>query len=149
MHATLLTFLLAISAQVPCANCQTQTTIVGEDCGPADCHQCEVQTGRGLWGWLPGCCGPMPQTCYAPRFGCYPGNSRHMHRYPAFHGYYYRQPYNYRHTFDYPWHATPHEPQPFYSYRGATLPSDEPLPTPIPQPVGLPLDSIPSAPGAP
>jgi hypothetical protein len=57
----------------------------------------------------------MPQTCYAPRFGCYPGNNRHMHRYPAFHGYYYRKPYNYRHLFDYPWHARPHEPQGFFA----------------------------------
>jgi hypothetical protein len=57
----------------------------------------------------------MPQTCYAPRFGCYPGNNRHMHRYPAFHGYYYRAPYNYRHYFDYPWHAAPHEPLGFFA----------------------------------
>lgn len=59
---------------------------------------------------------PMPQTCYAPRFGCYPGNNRHMHRYPAFHGTYYRRPYNYRNYFDYPWHAGLHEPTSLFSY---------------------------------
>ena len=54
----------------------------------------------------------MPQSCYDPRFGCYPGNNRHLHRYPAFHGAFYRAPYNYRQVFEYPWHAEPHEPQP-------------------------------------
>src|SRR5208283_5484708 len=28
---------------------------------------------------------PMPQTCYAPHFGCYPGNGRDIYRYPASH----------------------------------------------------------------
>jgi hypothetical protein len=60
--------------------------------------------------------GPMPQTCYQPRYGCYAGNNRHMHRYPAFHGYYYRRPYNYRNLFDYPWHADLHEPTSLFSY---------------------------------
>jgi hypothetical protein len=63
-------------------------------------------------GWLVDWFGPMPQTCYQPRFGCYPGNPRTIQRYPAFHGYYYRAPYNYRHLFEYPWHAQPYEPQP-------------------------------------
>jgi len=57
-----------------------------------------------------------PQTCYAPHFGCYPGNNRHMHRYPAFHGVYYRKAYNYRNVFDYPWHAGLHEPSSLFSY---------------------------------
>ncbi len=55
---------------------------------------------------------PMPQTCYGPHFGCYPGNNRDIHRYPAFHGYYYRQAYNYRPLYEYPWQADPHEPLP-------------------------------------
>jgi hypothetical protein len=55
---------------------------------------------------------PMPQTCYSPHFGCYPGNGRDIYRYPAFHGYYYRQAYNYRPLFEYPWQAGMHEPQP-------------------------------------
>ena len=55
---------------------------------------------------------PMPQTCYTPHYGCYPGNGRDIHRYPAFHGYYYRQAYNYRPLFEYPWQAGMHEPLP-------------------------------------
>ena len=55
---------------------------------------------------------PMPQTCYSPHYGCYPGNGRDIHRYPAFHGYYYRQAYNYRPLFEYPWQAGMHEPLP-------------------------------------
>ena len=65
--------------------------------------------GSCLCDWF----GPMPQTCYGPRYGCYPGNNRYINRYPAFHGYYYRQPYNYQHVFEYPWHAAPHEPLPY------------------------------------
>ncbi len=58
----------------------------------------------------------QPQTCYAPRFGCYPGNNRCMHRYPAYHGYHYRKPYNFRQMFEYPWHANPHEPTSLFAY---------------------------------
>jgi hypothetical protein len=65
--------------------------------------------------YLPHTC-LQPQTCYAPRFGCYYGGDRFMHRYPAFHGYYWRQPYNYRNVFDYPWHAGLHEPTSLYAY---------------------------------
>jgi hypothetical protein len=61
------------------------------------------------------CLGPMPQSCYDPSLGCYAG-TRRMHRYPAFHGTYYRSPYNYRHYFDYPWHAAMHEPAPHFSH---------------------------------
>ena len=58
----------------------------------------------------------MPQTCYNPRFGCYAGAGRTMQRYPAFHGYNYRNPYNYRHYYEYPWHASPHDPQAFFTH---------------------------------
>ena len=82
-------------------------------CCPAYTIRGGVKSLCGLaWDWL----GPMPQTCYQPRFGCYPGNARDIHRYPAFHGYYYRQPYNYRHYFEYPWHAQPHEPLGYFTY---------------------------------
>jgi hypothetical protein len=76
-------------------------------------------------GWL----GPMPQSCYNPSFGCYP-STRHMHRYPAFHGSYYRRAYNYRNTFDYPWHGGLHEPTSHFSYN---VPDEAvaPLPAPI------------------
>lgn len=59
--------------------------------------------------------GMMPQTCYNPKFGCYAGE-RHYNRYPAFHGTYYRRPYNYRNVFDYPWHAELHEPVSHFAY---------------------------------
>jgi hypothetical protein len=55
-----------------------------------------------------------------------------MNRYPAFHGYYYRAAYNYRHYFDYPWHAGLHEPTSMFSYH---VPSETPgqtIPTPVP-----------------
>lgn len=69
-------------------------------------------------GWQnrsPGCdwWGPMPQTNYTPRYGCYPGNARTIHRYPAFHGYTLRNPYNYRMYSEFPWHADMAEPQPY------------------------------------
>ncbi len=57
--------------------------------------------------------GPMPQTNYTPRYGCYPGNARTIHRYPAFHGYYYRNPYNYRMYSEFPWNADMADPQPY------------------------------------
>ncbi|MGN1272961.1 MAG: hypothetical protein ACI4UF_00100, partial [Thermoguttaceae bacterium] len=57
--------------------------------------------------------GPMPQTAYDPNYGCYPGNARTIHRYPAFHGYYYDRPYNYRHYSEYPWNAEITEPRPY------------------------------------
>ena len=60
--------------------------------------------------------GPMPQSCYLQHYGCYPGSSRGMHRYPAFHGSFYRRPYNYRNVFDYPWQADLHEPIPLVPY---------------------------------
>ncbi|MGD9649134.1 MAG: hypothetical protein AB7U73_25710 [Pirellulales bacterium] len=114
----------------------TTTEVVGSsmsdgdyDSGCESCSSCDSGgcsscggCGRGRCG---GCCddygwirraGPMPQTCYNPRFGCYSGNNRFMHRYPAFHGYYYRNPYNYRNLFDYPWHAELHEPTSLFSY---------------------------------
>jgi hypothetical protein len=79
------------------------------------------------FGW----CGPMPQSCYNPSFGCYP-STRFMHRYPAFHNYYYRSAYNYRHYFDYPWHAGLHEPTSMFSYH---VPGENPgqsIPVPAP-----------------
>jgi hypothetical protein len=75
--------------------------------------------------------GPMPQSCYNPSYGCYP-STRFMHRYPAFHGTYYRAAYNYRNYFDYPWHAGLHEPTSHFSYH---VPGEAPLqavPAPAP-----------------
>ncbi|MCO6456961.1 MAG: hypothetical protein J5I93_16805 [Pirellulaceae bacterium] len=69
----------------------------------------------------------MPQTCYAPRHGCYYSGDRHMHRYPAFHGTFYRRPYNYRNVFDYPWHAELHEPTSLFSYGVETAAAATPV----------------------
>ena len=154
MHATLLTVLLVAGAPPRCVECQPQPTMVAQDCpcGNCDLSLCEMGCrGWGMvWGCLADCCGPMPQTCYAPRFGCYPGNNRHMHRYPAFHGYYYRQPYNYRHLFDYPWHATPHQPQGFLTCPAGRPPrQEEEIPTPYPEPETVPYEPLPLPPDAP
>ena len=85
--------------------------------GVGDCARCEDPTARG-WHYkhlrADSLRNGMPQSCYDPRYGCYPGNNRHMHRYPAFHGTFYRSPYNYRHLYDYPWHAQPHDPVPLH-----------------------------------
>jgi hypothetical protein len=75
--------------------------------------------------------GPMPQSCYNPSFGCYP-STRFMHRYPAFHNYYYRAAYNYRHYFDYPWHAGLHEPTSMFSYHVPPEAGGQTIPTPVP-----------------
>lgn len=83
-----------------------------EDCGAGGCGAGGHFQNKGMGGWF----GHMPQTCYSPRYGCYYGGNRHMHRYPAFHGTYYRRPYNYRNVFDYPWHAEMHEPTSLFSY---------------------------------
>ncbi|MDO4570725.1 MAG: hypothetical protein Q4D38_10100 [Planctomycetia bacterium] len=73
-----------------------------------------VADTEGGWqtkGYIADWHGPMPQTNYGSHFGCYPGNARTIHRYPAFHGYYYRSPYNYRHYSEYPWNADMAEPR--------------------------------------
>lgn len=70
--------------------------------------------GHGAGGW--GARAGMPQSCYDPRYGCYGSSARLVQRYPAFHGTYYRRPYNYRNVFDYPWHADLHEPTSMFSY---------------------------------
>jgi hypothetical protein len=144
MHAALLTLVVAAGAgQVesfgPVEVSPTPEMGYYESAG--DCSACQEGCGKGcgrattssgyrtcLCAWW----GPMPQTCYAPRFGCYAGNNRHMHRYPAFHGYYHREPYNYRHLFEYPWHAAPHEPQDFFTHEvtGAIPPDATLVPTP-------------------
>lgn len=71
---------------------------------------------NGSYAYGDGCLDLMPQNGYSPRYGCYPGNSRFIHRYPAFHGWMYRKPYNYRQPFDYPWHAGLHEPTSLFGY---------------------------------
>lgn len=105
----------------------TESVVGGDEGAPVG------EYGRmGLWRtyW-----GPEPQTCYSPRFGCYPGNQRHLHRHSAFHGYYYRRPYNYRLAFDYPWHAGLHEPTSHFSYNVEPPAGEE---VPLPEAQGMP-----------
>lgn len=86
-----------------------------ETCGPAGHPAHGLAAHRELKKALKAQHNMMPQSCYDPTFGCYRG-SRFMHRYPAFHGTYYRRPYNYRQVFEYPWHADLHEPTSQFSY---------------------------------
>ena len=156
MHSVLLTILVFSGAQpmaptadqqpyvapvtAPCEQCgQTGQC---DQCGEAGCasNGCIARIRQSIFDHL----GPMPQTCYAPRFGCYPGNNRHMHRYPAFHGTYYREPYNYRNYFDYPWHAEPHEPMGYFTYQQRDPSMDEEL-QPIPADAQAPAVVAPPA----
>ena len=107
------------------AGCESCESCSGDDEGGcSSCGGCKKGCGGcNEYGWIRRA-GPMPQTCYNPRHGCYPGNNRFMHRYPAFHGYYYRNPYNYRALFDYPWHAELHEPTSMFSYNFEETSSD-------------------------
>jgi hypothetical protein len=116
MHAAIATLLLVVGQA--CESCGT------EGCAGGAC------AGDGLTWEQRWFCGPMPQTCYEPRYGCYPGNARTNHRYPAFHGSYYRSPYNWRNAFDYPWHAEPHEPTSLFSYQ--TEEAVEEIESPVP-----------------
>jgi hypothetical protein len=118
MHATLLTLILvtgAAAADVD-TNCDNDAKAVSSADGRhGGCDGCaEGGDSRRSQHLARG--GLMPQSCYGPAYGCYPGNDRRMHRYPAFHGNYYRNPYNYRNEFDYPWHAGLHEPTSLFSY---------------------------------
>ena len=130
MHAALLIILVIAGADQPVLGVVGQSTAVPaamvsssgcNECGDAACADCSSGAagscvGHGCRSWWCGWCGPMPQTCYNPRFGCYAGAGRTIQRYPAFHGHYYRSPYNYRHYYEYPWHASPHDPQAFFTY---------------------------------
>ncbi|MEX2174320.1 MAG: hypothetical protein WD872_08160 [Pirellulaceae bacterium] len=101
---------------------------------------CAAAGGHGnAWNRWSGCWGPMPQSGYNPSDGCYAG-TRFMHRYPAFHGTYYRNAYNYRTYFDYPWHAGLQEPTSHFSYRvpGAAGVEEFVPPVPTAEPVGQP-----------
>jgi len=153
VHAALLTVLVIAGAEPPAYIVSEQPTVTPtamvsssgcSECGDAACTGCGSaivgNCGRhGVTSWCRDWCGPMPQTCYGPRYGCYAGSSRTIHRYPAYHGYYYRKPYNYRHYYEYPWHATPHNPQAFFTYRPEIEGQDITVPTPQ-------TDGVPTAP---
>jgi hypothetical protein len=99
------------------------------DCGGSGCNACCGRSGKlANRKAYANEFREMPQTCYQPHYGCYPAGSRWTHRYPAFHGNYYRRPYNYRNLFDYPWHARMHEPTSLFSYHVPTEADfDEPI----------------------
>ena len=144
MHAALLTVLVIAganppaladagrSAVVPAAMASSSGCSECAGAGCADCSSGAVGYSDGYVGgsWCRDWWGPMPQTCYNPRFGCYAGTGRTMPRYPAFHGYYYRKPYNYRHYYEYPWHASPHAPQAFFTYGESMEGQEMIMPTP-------------------
>lgn len=126
-----LSFVAAVTLTTAIVQAQTfdgempDGTYVGEHecnaCGGSGCNACGGRTGKlaNRKAYANGF-REMPQSCYQPHYGCYPAGSRWTHRYPAFHGYYYRRPYNYRNLFDYPWHAGMHEPTSLFSYHVPT-----------------------------
>lgn len=143
MHATILFALLAVSGTNGHLSLQQENAAAVSTEG-ADCSGCQQgcsSCGRGKErismaaklaniGANPrgGVMGNMPQTCYQPPYGCYAA-TRYNHRYPAFHGWYYRDSYNYRNYFDYPWHAEMHEPTSYFSYNTeGSVPTRSPLP---------------------
>lgn len=109
------------------------------NCGGGGGHT--YKRGNHLGGWF----GHMPQTCYESRYGCYAGNPRYLNRYPAFHGTFYRRPYNYRNLFDYPWHAEMNEPTSMFSYNTAPESGATNVEEVQPQPSAVPTPSIDSA----
>jgi len=118
MHAALLTVMLALGADQPVLEYGPEPDMAAAGIAPWD----PMRSDSGIRGmfvdmfsYVPAWFRRMPQTCYSPRFGCYPGNGRDIQRYPAFHGTFYRRAYNYRQVFEYPWHAAPHEPLGFYA----------------------------------
>ena len=130
MHAVLLTLLAATGAG-PDGYVAEGPVAMAEGC-PMESRHVHWQTKRPHV-WL----GAMPQSCYNPTLGCYAG-SRMMHRYPAFHGTYYRRAYNYRNYFDYPWHAGLHEPTSLFVQGASVPPGGGPLAPPIPLPEQAP-----------
>jgi hypothetical protein len=169
MHAALLTVLLAAVAEQPSATVAERPSatvaerpsaviaerhvVVAEACCSTGCGRCNHAAGCRcctlILGCLAACCRPTPQSCYAPRSGCCAGHHRCAHCYPTFPSYY-RQAYNYRNQFDYPWHAMPHEPRPLFTFQGRTRPpTQEVIPTPYPEPESVPFELLPLAPDSP
>lgn len=152
MHAAMLiAMMVAATGQPAVAPTDQPPALSSNVLNGCDCQEgCVGEAGSNalLHRWLCDWFGPMPQTCYSPRFGCYPGNGRDIHRYPAFHGYYYRNPYNYRHYFDYPWHASPRDPLGYFVYQteavgpGVVAPAPAP-PAPVPAAPGSSQAKVP------
>ena len=122
MHAALLTVMLALGADESIVEYAPEPDMAAAGAAAGIAQRDPIRSDSGVRGmfndmfsYVPAWFRRMPQTCYSPRFGCYPGNGRDIQRYPAFHGTYYRRAYNYRQLYEYPWHAAPHEPLGFYA----------------------------------
>jgi hypothetical protein len=131
MHAAVLTFILmaGTSGDPTGGNYAGSMNMQEPGNGGGECANCDGghggHHGKGGDDALGGCFDDMPQSCYNPAYGCYPGGERRINRYPAFHGSYYRKPSNYRNLFDYPWHAGLHEPTSLFSYNVINAKDDE------------------------
>ncbi|MGD0898708.1 MAG: hypothetical protein ABR915_12800 [Thermoguttaceae bacterium] len=112
MYTALLTMMFVVGAGRPAVSSAEEPVMAPAPCSadlPRDPQPqtCCVKDAVGYFcDWFKS----MPQTCYSPTYGCYPGNGRDIQRYPAFHGTYYRRAYNYRQLQEWPWLAEPHEP---------------------------------------
>lgn len=155
MHATILFALLAVTGTNGyISNQHEEAAVASPGAGCCGCQQgCSSCDGGGKGGRISmaqrmganprgSVFGMMPQTCYNPPYGCY-APTRFEHRYPAFHGHYYRNPYNYRNYFDYPWHAEMHEPTSLFSYNTE---SNSPTRAPLPAHARTPQRGTPLAP---
>jgi hypothetical protein len=143
MRAALFTLIVVIAAAQSASAVAAQPGVgsPGVPCDSSEGVACGQPGNCGHHGhvskdWISDQFGQMPQTCYSPRFGCYPGNGRDIQRYPAFHGTYYRNPYNYRQLFDYPWSAGTHEPVGYFAYQiqATDVPVQRATPTLAPAP---------------
>jgi len=157
MRSALLIAIVVVGVTSPCVSYAQETVVTPVVCyggTPRDpnksCVHCAV-------GWLPDQFRSMPQTCYSPSYGCYPGNGRDIQRYPPFYGTYYRRAYNYRQLQEWPWMAEPHEPVGFTApcLAGPVAPSvpyptpfvEEPMPSPETIPRPPVRESLPIPPG--
>ena len=137
MHAVLLTVLALAGGDGAYPIHDQQVAPAGHHGGCDECNGGGHHRGKYKQPhWM------MPQTCYNPKFGCYAAD-RHMNRYPAFHGTYYRRPYNYRTVFDYPWHAELHEPTSLFSYHVNAPPRQGPAVQPLVPVTQQPYSSAP------
>ena len=71
--------------------------------------------------------------CVWGRFSRYPGCDKRWSW--AYHGPYYRRPFDYRTSFDYPWSYAPYNPALYWVTDEASVPVDiTPPPSPVPTP---------------
>jgi hypothetical protein len=110
MRSALLTVIFVVGAALPGMGYAQDQVITPAGCCNSAPRDPNLSCFQNAMGWLPDQFRSMPQTCYSPSFGCYPGNGRDIQRYPPFYGTFYRRAYNYRQLQEWPWLAEPHEP---------------------------------------